>query len=238
MCTVTYIAAGENFILNSNRDEAIERAKATPFELHSVHGKEIYFPQDPQAKGTWIAHDPKGFTLCLLNGAKEKHLPQPKYRMSRGLMLLDFYQFATPQDFKTGYLFDGIEPFTLIITGKIKNKQCLYELLWDGNIAVLSLLNHLENHIWSSATLYSKTTIALRKEIFKQWSLKRAEPSQESCIAFHSFEGDPSGETNIVMEEKNKKTVSISSIMVKDSGSTIYYKDLIDGKSLLCSLNN
>jgi hypothetical protein len=238
MCTVTYISLGENFILNSNRDEAIERANAIPFELHNVHGKEIYFPQDPQAKGTWIAHDPNGFTLCLLNGAKEKHLPQPKYRMSRGLMLLDFYQFDTPQDFTTGYIFTGIEPFTLIITGKIKGVQCLFELVWDENEAVLSLLNHLENYIWSSVTLYPFAIREMRREKFIQWSLEHRFPTQEVCIDFHSFEGDSNDKTNILFEEGNKKTVSISSIMVTESKTNICYKDLVLAKSQIFSLNN
>ena len=68
MCTVTFLPKGKNdYILTSNRDETPTRAALEP-KAYSIGSKEIYFPKDPLAGGTWIATDKQRFTLCLLNG--------------------------------------------------------------------------------------------------------------------------------------------------------------------------
>ena len=115
MCTVTFLPKGENgYILTSNRDETPKRA-ASPPQAYDVHGIAVTFPKDPLAGGTWIACDKQRFTLCLLNGAFEKHSHRPPYALSRGLMLLDFFKYNDAESFQIGYDFEGIEPFTLII---------------------------------------------------------------------------------------------------------------------------
>ncbi|GBL36066.1 hypothetical protein EMGBS15_16610 [Filimonas sp.] len=90
MCTVTYLpVSSSSFILTHNRDEHHTRAIALLPEKKTMQDIEIIFPTDQQGGGTWIATS-KEFTLCLLNGGFEKHIPSPPYRHSRGLVILDF----------------------------------------------------------------------------------------------------------------------------------------------------
>ncbi len=116
MCTVTYLPLQDNgFILTSNRDETILRKSALPPAKYTIHNKCVVFPKDQQANGTWIATSPRSYTLCLLNGAFEKHTPNTSYKKSRGLALLDFFHYANANDFIDKYDFKGIEPFTMLI---------------------------------------------------------------------------------------------------------------------------
>lgn len=89
MCTVTYLPVSTGFVLTQNRDEAPTRSPQI-ISKEKRFGTELLFPKDTKAGGTWIATARDGRTACLLNGAFEKHKHEPPYRLSRGLVLLDF----------------------------------------------------------------------------------------------------------------------------------------------------
>ena len=100
MCTVTYIPSNkDSYILTSNRDESPQRASAEIPKKYKIFDQDIFFPRDPQAGGTWIASSEENYTLCLLNGAFKKHKWNPPYRMSRGLVLLDFFKYNNTNKF-------------------------------------------------------------------------------------------------------------------------------------------
>jgi hypothetical protein len=45
-----------------------------------VNGKNVIYPKDPKAGGTWYVVDENGTVLVLLNGAEEKHTIKLSYR--------------------------------------------------------------------------------------------------------------------------------------------------------------
>jgi hypothetical protein len=47
--------------------------------LKTINGKNVIYPKDPKAGGTWYVVDENGTVLVLLNGAEEKLLK--KYRL-------------------------------------------------------------------------------------------------------------------------------------------------------------
>jgi len=152
MCTVTYIPIGENkFIFTSNRDEAPKRS-ATGMIEKKLDAKSLLFPQDAKAKGTWISISNKNQLVCILNGAFIKHKHRPPYRLSRGIMALDFFNYPTATDFFEKFDFEGIEPFTMIIFDDGK----LYEFRWDEKEKHIVQLDILKQYIWSSCTLYTE----------------------------------------------------------------------------------
>src|SRR4051812_5816730 len=104
MCTVTYLPKSkDSFILTSSRDEKPLRKIARPPSIHKRGKQLILFPKDPQGGGTWIAVSESGQTICLLNGAFDKHIPEPPYRKSRGIVALDALQFNTLDSFGKEY---------------------------------------------------------------------------------------------------------------------------------------
>jgi hypothetical protein len=233
MCTVTFLPVSHNkYILTSNRDEDVQRSSALPFSEYIISNKAIYFPKDQQAQGSWIAHDPKGYTLCLLNGAYVAHTRKPSYKKSRGIMLLDFYEYNNPQSFATNYNFNGIEPFTLLMVYACTNtdKIILYEIKW--NESKVDLIQHDASlpHIWSSATLYSPQIINERKLWFNAWIDRNSTYTTDDILFFHHFGGVGSIDNDLVINRGNKKTVSISCINKQEQFTEIIYEDITNKK--------
>jgi uncharacterized protein with NRDE domain len=225
MCTVTFLPLKEGFILTSNRDEWVVRESAVPPQKYVVENHPVFFPKDQKAGGTWIVAG-ENYTLCLLNGAFEKHTPKPPYKKSRGLMVLDFFQFNSSEDFISQYDFSGIENFTLIIVDHRK-KINLTELRWDGIKSHVTPKPEQQTHIWSSSTLYTDEIISERKHWFENWLHIHPEFKQEEIIHFHHFGGKGDTTNDILMNRNDQvKTVSITSVKRTASDNLVHYFDL------------
>ena len=234
MCTVTFIPQGNNqFILTSNRDEKKGRKPALPPRKFIQQGDGLFYPKDQEAGGTWIAYAVNGFTLCLLNGAFEKHVSTGPYARSRGVVLLDFFNYKNVEDYVANYSFVNIEPFTLVIVESAEELK-LHELVWDGNI-----LNHNQKdssvpHIWSSVTLYDETWRLERKNKFMNWLATQHEVNMDAIIGIHEGLDERMDGPGLRMPERitevekaNMLTVSITSINRSEEGVCLKYKDIV-----------
>mgnify|MGYP003518620500 FL=1 len=89
MSTVSFVYANNSFLLTSNRDEKITRPSAIEPKIYQTATKKIIYPKDTKAGGTWFVVDEFGNAIILLNGGKTKHIAKEKYRLSRGVIVLD-----------------------------------------------------------------------------------------------------------------------------------------------------
>ena len=226
MCTVTYLPTASGFILTHNRDEAPTRSP------HAVSREKagndvLLFPRDTKAGGAWVVTSKSGKSACLLNGAFVKHRHNPPYRRSRGLVLLDFFHWETPEDFFQSYDLDGIEPFTFLFF----QRGVAVEWRWDGTNRHLKRLDPLEPHFWCSATLYPPEMQIRREQVFRRWLDTHPEkPAPRSLIRLHrtGSVGDP--ENDYVMDRGGRVcTVSISQITLTFGFSSLRYLDLLEG---------
>jgi uncharacterized protein with NRDE domain len=208
MCTVTFIPQPSGFILSSNRDETPLRAESHLKEA-KINGKKIIFPSD-NGGGTWLAFSDHGDVLCLLNGAFTKHHHRPPYAMSRGLMLLSFFNFNSIGEFLYHFVFDGIEPFTMVIY----SYHTLYEFRWDGIKKYIKKLDKSTSHIYSSCTLYNEEVQKMRRDYFYQATKESNLLSLEQIRFLHHTGGPDDPYNAYVMNRDEKvKTISISHIV-------------------------
>ncbi|MCB0533570.1 MAG: NRDE family protein [Lewinellaceae bacterium] len=229
MCTVTYLPVSTGFVLTQNRDEAPTRSPQI-ISKEKRFGTELLFPKDTKAGGTWIATARDGRTACLLNGAFEKHKHEPPYRLSRGLVLLDFFRWPEPQLFFEQYDLDGIEPFTFLFfsPGKVT------ELRWDGKTRHLKNLPPNQAHFWCSATLYPPPMQERRERVFRDWLTTQnlEQPRLSSRIfSLHltGSVGDP--ENDYVMNRAGRVcTVSVTQVALRSGYVRMRYADLLDAK--------
>ena len=232
MCTVSFLPLSDGgYIITSTRDEKIVRKPANHPAMHELKGIPVYFPQDQQALGTWIAASAEGSTLCLLNGGLKIHTPSPPYKKSRGLVLLDL--ISSSQDIFRAietYHFDGIEPFTLIA---VHHKQAeLWEFRWDGSKLHQCEKSYNNPHIWSSVTLYSSDVIQARADWFRLWLQEQNEFSMEKILNFHMTAGSGDIRNDIRMNRDDEtKTVSITCVQVSENDHFMHYEDLTTLKS-------
>jgi len=226
MCTVTFLPINNNgYILTSSRDEKTSRPSALFPQKYILNNEQLFYPKDKLAGGTWVLTSTNNFTLCLLNGAFEKHESKPPYRMSRGQILLDFFKFNNVETFCNEFDFKNIENFTLIIVDS-NNGLNLFELRWDGNILHKKLVDETLPHIWSSCTLYTLEAKNNRANWFNDFIKTNTNFSKENILQFHKNAGDGSLENSIMMNRENKvKTVSITCIENSDYSYTMHYFD-------------
>lgn len=223
MCTVSFIPVKDKIFLTSNRDEKQLRKPALLPAFYYGNGSGLLYPKDATAGGSWISLQQNGHAAVLLNGAFTKHVSQPPYRLSRGIVFLDIIGAARPSYAFTRINLHNIEPFTLIIF----ENNCLYECRWDGQQKYCRQLQNYRPHIWSSATLYTPEVVAKREEWFIKWLDKNPTPTQEDILQFHQFTGDGDVNNDLVMNRDGKMlTVSVTGIELSKNRGNMHYIDL------------
>jgi uncharacterized protein with NRDE domain len=223
MCTVTFVPTTNGVCITSNRDEKIARPKAIAPANYIINNKEITFPKDPQAGGTWIAHDNENI-IVLLNGAQEKHISKGNYRKSRGLIVLDLISSNNAlAKWKTIDLHE-IEPFTIIFY----NSEKLVKLQWNEVEKSTLELDKSKNYIWSSATLYAKEIREERAKWFDNFMLQTKKVNSHSLLEFHRFTESENLNYGLQINRNNLlKTVSITQCVIKETIS-LNYIDLLE----------
>ena len=227
MCVLTYLPlADEGFILTHSRDEHVARPRALTPHQYKHGGVSVVYPKDPQAGGTWIATS-AAYSLCLLNGAFENHLSQPPYRQSRGLVVLEFFDYQGVEDFVSRYAFEGIEPFTLVVVDTAQRQ--LTELRWDAQQLRGSLLDASVPHIWSSATLYPLAVRQAREAWFAEWLSEYPAYDAAAVMQFHLYGGTGDTQNDMLMNRFGQLlTQSITQIEHHADGQySLMYQDLL-----------
>lgn len=240
MCTVTFLPTSTGFILTHNRDEAPSRSPQH-ISREKVGDDVLLFPRDTKAGGAWIATAKSGKTACLLNGAFIKHQHDPPYRRSRGVMLLDFFEWKQAEDFFRDYDLDGIEPFTFLLF----ENATVTELRWDGAQRHLKTLSSEAPHFWCSSTLYPPEMQVRREQVFREWlnntvhrppssvhrlpSTVHRLPSTVFRLHLTGSVGDP--ENDFVMNRGGRvRTVSITQVVAREEFVRMRYFDLLEGQ--------
>lgn len=227
MCTVTYFPKGkDHFLFASNRDEAPKRA-AQEVVATLRNGKQLLYPRDTGANGTWIAVSDSNQLVCILNGGVVKHKHQPPYRLSRGIMALAFFDFQDVDDFTGNFDFNGIEPFTMVIYDKGK----LFTLYWDEQVLDVRALDPTARHLWSSSTLYPPAWQQRRQQWFEVWARDVQAPVREDLQSFHQTGGSGDPEYDLVMNRQNiVRTTSITSLEKSSQAFKLHLLQLTDNQ--------
>jgi uncharacterized protein with NRDE domain len=225
MCTVSYVKTAAGVVITSNRDEHVLRSAEFP-QTYMLNGKEITYPKDPLAGGTWFAiANQIGRVVVLLNGAETKHQRASSYRKSRGLVLLDLISDdeAVCANWQR-YELHQIEPFTLVVY----ENNALYQLRWDGNAKSILTLDTSNSYIWSSATLYSPVVRAQRQSWFAQFLKQNTLPTAEDLIQFHRSSPTSDKQANFMMERSAElKTISITQAVIRANQLQLNHCDLL-----------
>ena len=210
MCTLSFYPkpANDGFILTFSRDEMPNRSTV---EIVKDVKRGLIYPKDALHGGTWFAVSQiSGRFTCLLNGAFELHKRQLPYRKSRGLVVLESFDYADIDDFCNSYDFTNIEPFTMI-SGE--NNQ-FWEFRWDGFARHLRALNNRKSEIWSSCTLYNQQVRSTREGWFSDFlKSKKAGLDAEHLWLFHQTPHAEAPENGILMRRPSgPETVSVTQL--------------------------
>ncbi len=225
MCTVSFVPLdNDSFVLTSNRDEAPSRNSGKIIR-RKAERTNLLFPQDAGQGGTWICTSSDDRLVCLLNGAFERHVRKLPYRRSRGLMVLDFFEFETAESFFETYDFNNIEPFTMVVWDKGR----LFELRRDETTTHTRQLDTAQKHIWSSSTLYDRQMTDERLAWFKDWQKQNPTPLPEDVLQLHLNGGKGNEHYDYVMNRANIVcTVSVTQIIRDSKGMSLTFRQRED----------
>lgn len=224
MCTVTLIPTEENdFILTSNRDEAIARKTDIP-QFYTVEDTKMLFPKDAVAGGTWIGVSEQCNMICLLNGGFEKHTRKASYRKSRGVVVKELLASLDMEKAIYDYDCTDIEPFTIVAICW-KKALAFYELVWDGETKHIRPLEKGQAHIWSSSTLYTDDMKAMRREWLKAYENEKT-LNKENLIDFHKNAGIGDDQIDLRIDRGALKTVSITQVSKESGQIAMRYENL------------
>lgn len=234
MCTVTFVRSNDKIIITSNRDEQVLRPNALEPRKYTINNKEVIFPKDPKAGGTWYAVNEDGTVLVLLNGADEKHQMTGNYRKSRGLIVLDIISDFSPINAWDEIDLDNIEPFTLVL---FQDKN-LYQLRWNGIQKGKLALDTNQNYIWSSTTLYPKEVRENRAKWFSDYMNSKEIFSENDMYNFHRYTENENSENGLVINRNNfLKTLSITQTKVENNEAKMKHYDLVNQKEFENTIN-
>lgn len=225
MCTVSFVPSDQGIVITSSRDEHYLRLPALPPDSYVVNDVRLTFPKDSQAGGTWFAvRQDTASVMVLLNGAFEKHIYNPPYRKSRGLILLDLITNAHDPNIWDTLDLDDIEPFTIIYCVE----QSLEQWAWDGKQKHRILLPSDIPHIWSSSTLYEKN-IRIERKIWFEEFLTNVEITPENLLRFHKGTKLDDRENGLIIRRSNGvRTQSITQAILKNHSCIMTYENLAD----------
>jgi uncharacterized protein with NRDE domain len=227
MCTVSFVPVKDKCFITSNRDEKNNRKSAIAPAIYEFESGKVICPKDGNAGGSWIGLHENGNAAVLLNGAFKKHISNPPYRTSRGLIFLHVISSGNPMRRFDRIDLNKIEPFTMIIV----EKGDLYECRWDSNRKYCQQLKSYRHYIWSSATLYENKVMEKREQWFASFLNKNPNPMQEDILRFHWFAGDGDKNNDIRMERKGSySTVSITSILLTTDWGCMKHMDIREEK--------
>ncbi len=229
MCTVSFFPTANGFILTSNRDEQASRPTLPP-EPVEIKGQKVYFPKDEKAGGSWIAAGEGGHFACLLNGAFKPHQRKSSYARSRGLILLESFEYNDHNEFVNMVDLEGVEPFTLLLID-YNGKSKLNVLRWDEQKKWLETLELKKPQLWSSALLYSKEIRQKREEIFNEWIKNNPNWTPKQVRQFHLSSNGLGLENDWIMKLGNiLSTVSSTQVILDGNDIQLIYNDLVKNK--------
>lgn len=223
MCTISLVPSVSipgNFVLTSNRDEAVGR-KTIPPEVEIIDDISILLPKDEVAGGSWIGASSQKRVLCLMNGGFKPHNRANFYKKSRGVILKELLIVNDILKSIADYDFKGIEAFTLIFADWSTDLR-FFELVWDEREKHLKRLEN-KPQIWSSSPLYSEEMKKMRERWF---SKIQDDLTAENILNFHHTGGIGDKNIDLVVDRGFLKTQSISQLKVDSRNVNFWYKDL------------
>ncbi len=232
MCTVSFVKLNDKIIITSNRDEQSDRLAIEP-QKYFVNNKNLIFPKDPNAGGTWFVADELGNALVLLNGAEEKHIQKESYQKSRGLIVLEMMSNHSAIDYWKEINLENVAPFTLVLFQENK----LYQLRWNEIQKNKLELDTNQFYIWSSSTLYSKDIRSKRSRWFFDFIANTQDISEHKMIDFHQNTESENADFGLIINRNELlKTLSITQFVRENQISKMSYFDLINELNFMNSI--
>jgi hypothetical protein len=207
-----------------NRDERRTRAHALPPAIHTLHGRHVLMPTDPDGGGTWLAANSAGLMFALLNLTRTVSPgtsatgQRPSARRSRGQVITSLASCTTIDDAVVAgrsLAPDDFLPFRLIVLGVAET----LEIVSEGRTCRMMRRPLGLPLLRTSSSLGDLRVAAPRRALFKRVFGSRPlfAAAQD---AFHRHVWPARPEASVLMTRPDASTVSVTTVEL--------YRDRLD----------
>lgn len=222
MCTVTFIARRNGYLLGMNRDEKLDRAIALPPRQFCLENRKVICPSEPGG-GTWIGVNDAGSTLALINWYSVPGRASGN-AVSRG----EVVRLALPSDSVCSVEralarlpLEGVNPFRLL--GVFPADRHLIE--WRWNSTRLDRLEHRwQTGTWISSGFDEPGAQLARERTFRESLREPSATSVEWLRRLHGSHTPVRGPYSTCMHRGDAATVSYTEILVSPGTARVRYR--------------
>ena len=221
MCTVTFIARRNGYVLGMNRDEKLARVAALPPIRHRLGSQDALFPSEPNG-GTWIGVNSAGVTLALLNWYSVPARVAGQ-SVSRGEVVKSSLVADSPgtADEALGeLLLARVNPFRLI--GVFPASHAVVE--WRWNLQRLERLDlRWQTATWISSGFDEPGAQQTRRRAFGEALRQSSVGSVDWLRRLHRSHSPERGPYSHCMHRQDAATVSYTEVAVSRQMATLRY---------------
>jgi len=221
MCTVTFIAQRNGYVLGMNRDENLARMAALPPAQHGVGNRVALFPSEPNG-GAWIGVNDAGTAFALINWYSVPARVAGQ-AVSRG----EVVRMALPSDCCSAV--DGalaplplgqVNPFRLI--GAFPTQRAIVE--WRWNLKRLERLDHpWQTNTWISSGFDEPGAQQTRGQTFGEALRQDGVENADWLGRLHRSHAPERGPYSVCMHREGAATVSYTEVIVARGAATMRY---------------
>jgi len=224
MCTLSFVARAQGFLLGMNRDEKLTRVQGLPPQIKLVAGRKVIRPTEPGG-GTWIALNDGGVAFGLINWYSVAE-SVGKHPLSRGMVINSVAMQVQPGlvgEILQNLPISKINPFRLI--GVFPTSGQIFE--WQWNLKELSTIEHpWKTAVWISSGFEEPHAQVRRGKTFKEAFDRNPQPDSGWLRRLHSSHDPARGPFSICVHRPDAATVSYTEIEVsKGHGKMLYHGD-------------
>lgn len=223
MCTVTFIARRNGFLLGMNRDEQRTRVRGLPAAEREYDGMRVLHPSEPSG-GTWIAVSEAGLCLALINWYSVRNRPEAG-AISRGLVVGQAISSGGLADVEQALVtlpLARINPFRLI--GADAGALQLAEWRWDRR-QLDCLVHPWRTRQWISSGFDEPGAEVSRSAVFQQ-HLRRADAGSQAWLRrLHRSHAPARGAYSPCVHRRDAVTVSYSEVRVSEKRVAMNHLD-------------
>lgn len=213
MCTCSWTLNSDGYELFFNRDEQRSRAQALAPQQFTENGTSFFMPVDPMGKGTWIASNHYGLSVCLLNYYQGQTPNGPL--ISRGLLVK---QLASSQSvIEAEAIIKSLDlsrmaPFSLLVfdADLTESNGQVHGFQWNGS----QLTSFQPKSPMISSGIDFENVVEARLASYSR---------SQSPLEFHCHRDEISGHLGVCMHREDAKTVSLTYISVSPESKYMNY---------------
>jgi hypothetical protein len=221
MCTITFIARRQGYVLGMNRDEKLSRVTALRPAKQTVGIRSALFPSEPNG-GTWIGVNDAGASFALINWYSINARVVGE-TISRGEVVkaaLPFDTIDSVNQILTEWALFQVSPFRLI--GIVPVVKTVVE--WRWNLQRLDRVDHpWRTNTWISSGFDEPGAQQTRGRIFGEALRQRSAGTGEWLRRLHRSHRPERGPYSTCMHREDAVTVSFTEVTVSRRTAAICY---------------